>query len=540
MMNPRIFALSPLLLALASVFASSVSLADEVTSPTFEVRLYRFAGNTLLPSAEIESLLAEYANPRATFETIQLAVSALESRYLEHGFGAVKVVLPEQDIENGEVHLQVVEGQIGHIMVEGNKHFSVENVRASLPALKEGAQPNMKVIDSALRVANESQAKQTGLVFRQGNKPGEVDAYIRVADENPMRFMLSMDNSGSPGADGQYATGRFRTGFIAQHSNLFDRDHALSFQYMTSPDHVKDVTIFGVGYRVPLYERGDVLEFALGYSNVNSGNITTAAGPIGISGSGQTYSMKYEQFLPKVGDWQHKLTYGLDYRIYKNSVTAAGGGNLVPDSTVHPVSLAYAGNIRLEKSEWSGSITYAHNIPGGVNGKTEDFRLPGGRAEATAHYQLWRYNLSGSYALPADWLLRGAISGQFTRDALISGELFGVGGTDSVRGFYEREVSNDKGQRASVELHTPELAGLLGLKDVRLRALTFYDVGSVSRNKPLAGELLRESIASAGLGLRATIGKSLSLRIDWGVVTESGGNRQVGDKRLHASVIGFF
>ena len=528
-------------LALISCLSATAVRADNDVGPSFAIKDYRFSGNTLLPQAQVEALLEKFTNQAGNFDTIQEAVSALEASYVLAGFGAVKVVLPEQDIEDGIIQLKIIEGQLGTIRVEGQKHFSEENIRASLPGLREKQQPNMRDIDASLRVANENSAKQTNLIFRQGAVLGEVDALIRVADENPMRLAFSMDNTGVPGSDGEYSTGRYRTGFILQHSNLFDLDHALSFQYLTSPDHVDKVSIIGAGYRVPLYDLGDVLEFAFGYSNVDSGKITTAAGPIGISGSGQVYVFKYEQFLPKLGDWQQKLTYGLDYRIYTNSVKAdSSNQSLVPDTTVHPISLSYTGNIRRDGGDFSSTLSYLHNIPGGADGTTEDFNRPGGRMGSTANYQVWRYNLSATQALFAGSFVKATFSGQYTRDALISGEQFGVGGLDSVRGFYERELSNDRGYRGGLELYSPELGSWSGQSDLRLRLLAFYEGAHLQRNKPLPGEQVNQNIASVGLGLRAGYGKYANFRLDWGVVTNAGASHQVGDHRLHGSFIGFF
>lgn len=534
----KVLALS---LMLISGLSAAPVWADDDAGPSFAIKRYQFSGNTLLQQEQIEALLEKFTKPSGNFDTIQEAVSALELSYLTAGFGAVKVVLPEQDIEDGVIQLKIVEGQLGRIQIEGNKHFSETNIRASLPGLSEKQQPNMRDIDASLRVANENSAKQTNLVFRQGAAVGEVDALIRVADENPMRLAFSMDNTGVPGSDGEYSTGRYRTGFILQHSNLFDLDHALSFQYLTSPDHVDKVTIIGAGYRVPLYRLGDVLEFAFGYSNVDSGKITTAAGPIGISGSGQVYVLKYEQFLPKLADWQQKLTYGLDYRIYTNSVKAdSTSQSLVPDTTVHPLSLSYTGNIRQEGREFSATLSYIHNIPGGADGTTADFNRHGGRMGSTANYQVWRYNLSATQAFFAGSFIKAAFSGQYSRDALISGEQFGVGGIDSVRGFYERELSNDRGYRGGLEFYSPELGSWSGLSDLRLRLLAFYDGAHLLRNKPLPGEQINQNIASIGLGLRAGYGKYANFRLDWGVVTNAGGNQQVGDYRVHGSFIGYF
>ncbi|TXI80637.1 MAG: ShlB/FhaC/HecB family hemolysin secretion/activation protein [Flavobacteriales bacterium] len=528
-------------LFLAILAAFSLAAHAESSPGSFAVRGYVVEGNALLAPDEVEATLHPYTGDAVDFATIQAAVGALEKHFADAGYGLVKIVLPEQDIEDGRVRLRVVESRIGRIFVDGNRHFSEANVLASVPGLSEGGRPNMREIDAQLRVANENAAKQTNVVVRRGVREGEVDALLRVADENPLRFAVLADNTGPRDQDNSYTTGQARVGAVIQHSNLFDRDHALSMQVITSPGHVSDVKIFGAGYRIPLYASGDALEFAYGYSNVNSGKLTTAAGSYGISGSGHLFVAKYEQFLPKVGEWLPKLTYGLDYRIYTNNVTPDGGGeSLIPNAEVHPFSLTYSGNARLAGQEFWGSLAWVHNIPGGKDGTTDDFTKPGGRQAATASYQLWRYSFGMTQTLPADWQLKGAVQGQHTSNALISGEQFGAGGMDSVRGFNERAVSNDYGTRGALELYTPDLGALMNLSEVRARALLFYDAAWLRRNHALPGEIKSQNISSYGVGLRFGFAKNLSARLDFASVDHGDDVRQPGSKRLHLSLMGFF
>ena len=528
-----------LFVLLALSFGWSAQAADAVVK--FPVRAYQLEGNRLIPTDELMRVLQAFTGEAVGFETIQAAVSALEAHYLAAGYGAVKALLPEQDVVNGTIRLRIVEAKVGQVSVVGVQHFSEQNVRASLPDLREGETPNLRRIDQQLRVANENAAKQSNLVFRRGKQDGEVDALVRVVDEDPLRIGLMADNTGAPAGDGKYTTGRVRSGVIVQHSNLFDRDHALSMQYLTSPDHLSKVKIFGLGYRIPLYALGDALEFAYGYSNVDSGKITTAAGNFGISGSGQIFVAKYEQFLPKWGEWLHKLTYGVDYRKYTNRIKAEGSDeSLVPDMTVRPLSLTYSGNTNLEGRDLSLSLSLVRNIPGGANGTTRDFNRPGGRQGAVADYHLLRYQVNGTQMLPADWMLRAALQGQWTRDALISGEQFGVGGIYSVRGFHERSVSNDYGHRVGVELYTPDLGHWFKQSDFRLRLLTFYDAARLYRNHALPGEVKQQQIASFGIGARANYGRNFNLRLDFAVVDKGAGVQKSGDKMIHASVFGYF
>jgi hemolysin activation/secretion protein len=72
----------------------------------------------------------------------------------------VQVYVPEQELTAGIVRLQVSEGVVGKITIIGNKQFNDDNVRASLPHLKQGTAPNMRQLSENVQLANENPAKQ--------------------------------------------------------------------------------------------------------------------------------------------------------------------------------------------------------------------------------------------------------------------------------------------------------------------------------------------------------------------------------------------
>jgi len=95
------------------------------------------------------------------------------------------------------------------------------------------------------------------------------------------------------------------------------------------------------------------------------------------------------------------------------------------------------------------------------------------------------------------WLF--AVAALYTKDSMISGETFGAGGPDSVRGYLILEASDDKGYTTQLEVYTPNTASLLGLGDSwKSRIVGFYDFGQVSRNNPLAGDRTANSLPVRG------------------------------------------
>ena len=496
-----------------------------IEPPRITIERFALDGNTLLTPAQIETALAAFKGPNKDFGDIQRALEALEQAYREAGWGVVQVSLPEQDISRGVIQFRVTEARVGKVIVEGNEHFSAANVRRSVPSLKQGETPNSRATGRNLQVAAENPAKQTTVVLRGGEQEREVDAIIKVADSRPWKASASLDNTGTQ------STGQHRLNLGLLHANVFDRDHVLTAQYITSPGHWDDVKIVGVGYRIPFYSLGSSFDAVAGYSDVDSGTVQNL---FTVSGAGTIGALRWNQHLERLTDYEHKIVYGLDYRAYQNRVVAAGT-SIVPDITVHPVSAYYAGVYRTSVQELNFYVYAAQNVfPNGNDAGDEVFKAT--RADAKAAYRLYRYQASYVRLLGRDWQLRGIINGQYSEHALVPGEQFGIGGAENVRGFLEREVVNDRGYRGTLEVQTPDLGNALAWSDARLRGLAFFDTGGVWRNRAAPDERTAESIASTGIGLRFAWGKMASGRLDYAYVLNGGGTQGKGDQRVHFSL----
>jgi len=517
------------IVAALSAAGPAAQAADEAGSsgPRFAISRFAVEGNSLLPGAEVEGLLASFTGPERSFGDVRRAVEALQQAYRRRGYSVVLVQLPEQELAQGVVRVKVVEPRIGRIRVEGNQQFSTANIRASLPALREGTPPNMRDISASLKVANTNPAKQVTLALQGAEQPETIDAVISVTEDKPWRIGLNADNTGST------ETGRTRLGVLFQHANLWDLDHVMTLQYTTSAEEPSKVNVFGVGYHVPLYALGDSMDFFASHSDVDSGTLTAGVLNLQVSGKGKVFGARYNHSLPQWGDLSSTLIYGADWRAYKNNIDL-GGFQLGNDVTVHPLSLSYAGQLALPSAMLGVQLTGLQNIPGGTNGRDADFSRQ--RAGASANYRALRYGVGYNQRLEDDWQLRLQFNGQATRAALVPGEQFGAGGASSVRGFREREVTGDQGQFASAEIQTPNWCPASAAIAVQCRAVAFVDAASVSRNKALPGEEQRTSISSAGLGLRFALDRRASLQVDYGRVLDGGGSRTAGDSRVHIAL----
>jgi hemolysin activation/secretion protein len=500
--------------------------------PHFAVNRFEVDGAHALSAATIDATLSPYQGQSVTFERLEEAIAALKAKYREAGIDAVNIVLPQQDISNGVIRISVTEARLGKVEVVGNKHFSSDNIVRALPALVPGETPNMDDVAAEVRMSNDNPSKQIQVTLRQGASADSADALVRVSDEDPMQFAVIFDNTGTSDS------GRDRLGFAIHDANVFGADHVLSAQFQTSPNKIHDVDIIGANYVIPLYSRNETLDLSAGYSNVNSGLVTTTAGAYGITGKGTTFGARLTQYLARSEIWNQRLFASLDWRAYKNDVTLGDNGDsLVPDVTVHPFGLGYAVNYTTAKLEGEAGVTYEHNIPGGSNGSTDDFRLPGGRHDASASYQLLLYNADVTTDVYQGWRVHGAFDGQYTSDALVSPEQFGAGGIDSVRGFDERAATDDRGERITLEGITPDVGARLINDSWQLHGVLFYDAAKLARVDPLPGEKSHLFISSRGLGARIAYSRQASLRLDFANVINGADLRAKNSNMLQFSAI---
>ena len=529
-------------LALLLLLSPSLCIAQTQTEH-FNIDRFNIEGNTLLRPDEIEAMLKPFTGKQREYSDVQRAIEVLWQRYRSSGYSVVWVVAPAQDLGHGVVTLRVIEARIGKVAIAGNRYFDNANIRASLPALREGVPPRAVDISANAQLANENPAKQVDVVLRAGEKEGVVDAAVNIIDVRPLKTFLTFDNAGTP------QTGNYRLGLGVQHGNLFNRDHVGTFNYVTSPGKENLVSLYSGSYRMPLYARGDSMDFIAAYSDVSAGTTQTVAGPLSFSGKGSVYGLRYNQLLARQGEYSQRIVYGLDYRAYKNQCSlgtfgAAGCGPAAVDVTLMPASLAYSGNWERPGQVTDFYVTLSQNLPGTANGQESDFNAarpsPNGGAGASSRYSILRFGSSTVKAFENSWQVRAAFNAQYTANALVSGEQFGIAGANSVRGFLEREIARDVGYFVNLELYSPNLTGKLGPGDANLRGVLFYDFGGAANN-PLAGEdSQRSTISSIGAGLRWKIQRDFNMRFDLARVLNEGGSRKSGDLRGNISVyLGF-
>ena len=498
--------------------------------PVFAIRGFQISGDNPLPASDTTRVLAPFLRTDATIETLQKATAALEASLQQSGYALHRVVLPPQEV--GEtVQLKIVKFVIGKVTVEGLQRYDEANIRASLPELREGEAPNFKTLAVQTAIANESQGKQVQVALKEAQEADQIDARVVVTEAKPWNFAVSLANTGSG------STGRDRLTFAGSHSNLLDLDHQFTGAYTTSLQNSSGVQQLGLNYRIPLYRLGGVVAASFTHSKV-----VGDFGAFQSTGAGQTMGVNYSQYLPPDGGYRAYITLGLDDKRFDITEIA---GVPVPGQALRrsrPVSLGYTARVESDQAVWGYNTELAINTSGGSGNNLAAYKSEDARID-TARFKVLRANANYLSNFAGGWLwsVKGQL--QYSADALISGEQFGLGGASSIRGTGERPISGDRGLLASLEVTTPDV-------QPGLRFIGFVDAGWLRNNNPNGtNKPASDKLASVGLGLRYTAGW-LAIAAEWGrIVTGSvlanGVNAnaafpKAGDNKLHVSLTARF
>jgi len=473
--------------------------APAISDETFTIRAFSVAGNTLIADEEIRDTLAPYTGDHKTREDLVAAKQAILRLYRDAGYEMIAVGLP-RTIDSETIPVRIFEARIGEVRVSGATHTSEKRIRSALSALKSGQTANADALDEQLRnLAGQQNIKSTQLIYHPTDT-GAIDVEIGVDAENPMKFGLMASSLGTQETGQNLLTG------ILHHNNVWNEGHELTLSYTLS-EKPQNLQLFSALYMIPLEELGGKLMLSFSRANIISGQIQ---GVLNSSGNGTLKSIHYEQTLLRKGGARHFLEFGLEQHRFLERF-----GNVVLPAAfsvgilARPVVVGYGIERELEQGKFAVRLGYYHNTPVGTQKALASYQLL--NPAAVANWSLVRMSADYQHDWSNGWSFSGKLGGQYSNNALISGERFYITGLAKVRGFEEVEASGDSAYFLRSELISPNW-----VQDTRFHA--FVDAGRYKLNFPFPGEFGTGTIVSTGLGVHWTPAFGLDLLGEAGIV----------------------
>ncbi|MCW8964328.1 MAG: hypothetical protein OQL16_11080, partial [Gammaproteobacteria bacterium] len=127
---------------------------------------------------------------------LQILANKITDLYRSRGFIVAHAFIPVQTVEDGIVTIQVLEGVLGRILVEGNKKYKPQLLAQPFESMLGQALHGEEVESALIRLTDYPGLTAFG-VFQPGQQVGDSDLVLKVQEEKPMDVVYTFDNAGS-------------------------------------------------------------------------------------------------------------------------------------------------------------------------------------------------------------------------------------------------------------------------------------------------------------------------------------------------------
>ena len=463
-----------------------------------EVRHFVFAGNALIPAAQLEPLLAPYLNRQLDFQDLLAAAKAVAEFYRQAGW-VVQTYLPAQDMAEGDVTIQILETRLGELRFESalpSPHLQARVRDIFAAQLTPGQALNARRLDRATLLSSDLPGVRAETTLLAGASPQTTDVLVKLAARPDASLDLSSDNGGA------ISTGIYRLSAIGRFGNAISLGDRLQWNWV----HSEGSDYARLAYTLPLGPDG----WRIGMNGSGFDYKLTAADVSALKSAGSSGVTGLEASYPLLRSLASnlQLTLNADQKTFDNRANAAVATRYQANS----LTLGLSGTHYAAASDNAFSTASLQWVSGDLNLDGSPNQNSDALTTGTAGpYNKLRYSLSQQRDIASDLVLYAALSGQVSDKNLDSSEKLYLGGMDGVRAFPASEAGGSEGHLLNLELRW------------RLRPAwelsAFYDAGEiqVNRNNDFTGALTRNRYAlqGAGLALSWQTPSGSSLRLTW-------------------------
>lgn len=456
---------------------------------TVQVNDYRFAGNLLLGDVQLQPVVQPFVG-RIGFGGLTQAAQAVANAYRDAGW-IVRAYLPEQDVTEGTVTIQVVEARFAgaRIQAGGTSRVAERVVLASVGAQQAvGAPLSAAALDRALLLADDLPGVAVAGTLEPGASDGETALALDLRAEPTVSGEVSVDNAGSR------STGSTRAVANAGWTSPLARgDLARADLLKTSGSHYARLA-----YSLPVEVQG------------------MHGMRVGVNASRLNYKLVGDEFEALNGrgnststgvDASYPLLRGRTRNVYVSAAYDAkrfvnqANGAMQSRYRVEAFTLGVSGNV-YDTLGGGGSTNLGLALQ---TGTISQGSLDVGENPALAgRINKLRYNASRQQVLSSQFVLAASLNGQVARRDFDSSERFYLGGPGGVRAYPANEAGGSSGHLLNLELRwRPNDAVVL---------TAFHDSGRV-RNYS-AGSL-SYSLKGHGLALNWQAPRGVSVKVTW-------------------------
>ena len=470
------------------------------SEPSFIVTEIKVLGSTQLED-EIAEQVDCYLNQSITLTDLLTLRARISQLYVNNGYMTSGAFLPNnQDLTDGEVEIQVVEGQVEAIQVNGLERLREGYVRSRIA---RAAEPplNQDTLQTGLQLLQlDPNLSQVNAELTAGSSPGLSLLILDVQETPAFEASLGVDNYRAPsiGSTEGLVAGSYR--------NLLGLGDRASGSFNLS----EGLNLYDVSYELPFNASNGTLRAR--FSNSHSRIVEDDFEELDIRSEAKTVSVGVRQPLFQQPEQEFALGLDFDWRRSRSFLLddlpfSFSEGPEDGESQVSVLRFYQDWVKRDSRRVLAARSQFSLGLD--AFGATVNDSGTDGRFFAWQGQMQWVERMSPRL------LALGRLNGQLTPDSLLPLERFSLGGVGTVRGYAQNGVVSDNAVTGSLEFRVPVS------KDPSYLQLTPFLEGGVGWNNeaadPEPGFLL-----GTGLGLRWQAVPEVFVRLDYGIPLVNG------------------
>jgi hemolysin activation/secretion protein len=465
---------------------------DKVRPPSSskKITIDRFvlSGNSLFDDSVLLGVIGKYTGTPITIEDLYQAADEVQAFYRQQGYLLASVYIPAQKVSSGTVRLEIIEGRISGIRIEGE----LESYRADFLINMFGDSylgevVSREILEERILLINDLPGLTASTVVVPGDEYGTSDLVIDV-EENRSTMVIRANNYG------RESLGEARIEFGWLYANLFAQADQLNLSAIAAED--SRMYFLRVDYDALLNTHGTRVG-----GSVSGFDYDVDTEEIDLTGDldGDGTNVRVFVTHPLIIKQLNRLDFTAALRYNESSEE---GDLAIQDDTTEVELLDLS--IHWQPVHGNGSFS---SVTATLTTNGED--NPDGLEDDAVKAKFF---LDYSYILPFArtwfWQLRGRLG--YSDDPLPDIERFRLGGPGNVRAYPATEIAGDRGYLANVDLGKRfSLSGTISMI-----AKLFADYGEVERIIPFAGEDKDEELSGYGAGLLFDFGGKHSLELE--------------------------
>lgn len=457
----------------------------------FQVTDIQVVGSTVFDDATLDAIVSPFEGLEATLSDLEQAANGITQLYLESDYITSRAIIEPQTVIDGVVQIQVIEGELEEIQVEGTNRLQ-DYVRARV-ALGAARPLNKARLEDQLRLLRSDPLFETVEASLQaGSGSGKSRLVVRISEAPPFSGSIFSDNYSPP------AVGDVRFGTRLQLRNLAGVGDTV-FGSASITDTVGS-RVYELGYEVPINPMdGTVL---IRYAP-NDFRITDRDQPtfeLETEGSTDIYEIRVRQ--PLIRTPRQEFALSLGYRHRRGSTLIA---DVITDETQTNVISFGQDYLRRDlQGAWAAQSQFR------LGWEQSDETVF--TAEDSRSFFSWNGQVQRVQQLGTNHLLILQGSAQFSPDTLPGSEQFFIGGGISIRGYEQNQRFGDNGVRFSIEDRITITRNETGLPFFQVAP--FLDGGYVANDgeSPLLTD--NNVLLGAGVGMLLNLGGQFGARAD--------------------------